>query len=366
MAKSTAVRAAARFRQLSCLGLDREAVIPELLRELHALIPSFSNSFHFTDERGGLANIYFENTDLLRLWPLYQQQILERSEREVKGLAFSDGSREQVGVHEFNEAVTEDQEYFYRSDHYNLIVRRVGYDSNFLRLYFREKGHVLGGLTVWRSPSAVNWTAEDKRRLASLESFFIHALTAGKASEAPLVDGGESGLIIANAEGKPIYFSAEGRRLLFLAASPRSISDSVATRSAVLPAPVAQLCVNLSQIFSEEAASAPTYRHSNVWGGFTFRAQWLDHDDPASGLIAITVSHKVPLPIRVMRSVRKLSLSRRQTEVCVLMAQGASTETVAKRLGISRHTANQHGRWIYNKLDVHSRTELMSKLLTVE
>ena len=180
MAKSTAVRAAARFRQLSCLGLDREAVIPELLKELHALIPSFSNSFHFADERGGLANIYFENTDLLRLWPLYQQQILERSERQVKGLAFSDGSREQVGVHEFNEAVTEDQEYFHRSDHYNLIVRRVGYDSNFLRLYFREKGHVLGGLTVWRSPSAVDWTAEDKRRLASLESFFIHALTAGK------------------------------------------------------------------------------------------------------------------------------------------------------------------------------------------
>ena len=47
MARSPAVRAAARFRQLCCLGLDREAVIPELLRELHALIPSFSNTFHF-------------------------------------------------------------------------------------------------------------------------------------------------------------------------------------------------------------------------------------------------------------------------------------------------------------------------------
>lgn len=366
MAKSTAARAAARFRQLSCLGLDREAVIPELLRELHALIPSFSNSFHFADDRGGLANIYFENTDLLRLWPLYQQQILERSEREVKGLAFSDGSREQLGVHEFNEVVTEDQEYFHRSDHFNLIVRQVGYDSNFLRLYFREKGYVLGGLTVWRSPSTVDWTAEDKRRLASLESFFIHALTASKAAEAPLVDGGENGLIIANTDGKPVYFSAEGRRLLFLAASPRSISDSVVTRSAALPPQVAHLCMNLSRIFSDDAASAPIYRHSNIWGGFTFRAQWLDHDEPASGLIAITVSHKVPLPIRVMRSVRKLSLSRRQAEVCVLMATGASTDTVAERLGISKHTANQHGRWIYNKLDVHSRTELVSKLLTVE
>jgi len=46
------------------------------------------------------------------------------------------------------------------------------------------------------------------------------------------------------------------------------------------------------------------------------------------------------------------------------MATGASTEAVAERLGISKHTANQHGRWIYDKLDVHSRTELMSKLLS--
>jgi hypothetical protein len=215
MAKSTAARAAARFRQLSCLGLDREAVIPELLKELHALIPSFSNSFHFADERGGLANIYFENTDLLQLWPLYQQQILERSEREVKGLAFSDGSREQIGVHEFNDVVREHREYFHRSDHFNLIVRPVGYDSNFLRLYFREKGRVLGGLTVWRSPSATDWAAEDKRKLAFLETFFVHALTATKVGGAPLVDGGENGLIVADAGGKPLHFSAEGRSCFF-------------------------------------------------------------------------------------------------------------------------------------------------------
>jgi len=86
--------------------------------------------------------------------------------------------------------------------------------------------------------------------------------------------------------------------------------------------------------------------------------------NPTSGLIGITISHKVPLPIRLMRSVQKLPLSRRQAEVCVLMATGASNEVVAERLGISAHTVNEHGRWIYNKLDVHSRAELVSKLLS--
>src|SRR5262249_16218241 len=38
MAKSTAARAEARFKQLCCLGFDAETVVPALLNELHALI----------------------------------------------------------------------------------------------------------------------------------------------------------------------------------------------------------------------------------------------------------------------------------------------------------------------------------------
>lgn len=53
MAKSTAARAAARFRQLSCLGLGSEQVIPALLAELHAIIPSHANTFFFADGAGG-------------------------------------------------------------------------------------------------------------------------------------------------------------------------------------------------------------------------------------------------------------------------------------------------------------------------
>ena len=45
------------------------------------------------------------------------------------------------------------------------------------------------------------------------------------------------------------------------------------------------------------------------------------------------------------------------------MATGYTLEKIAERLGISRHTANEHGRWIYNKLDVHNRTELVNKVL---
>jgi DNA-binding CsgD family transcriptional regulator len=63
-----------------------------------------------------------------------------------------------------------------------------------------------------------------------------------------------------------------------------------------------------------------------------------------------------------MRNIQRLPLSNRQGQVCFLMANGATNDAIAERLGISKHTAIAHGRWIYNKLDVHNRTELVNRL----
>jgi DNA-binding CsgD family transcriptional regulator len=51
--------------------------------------------------------------------------------------------------------------------------------------------------------------------------------------------------------------------------------------------------------------------------------------------------------------------------MCSLIANGASAEGIAQRLGISTHTAVAHRRWIYEKLDMHTRSEHLSKLLAV-
>jgi DNA-binding CsgD family transcriptional regulator len=67
----------------------------------------------------------------------------------------------------------------------------------------------------------------------------------------------------------------------------------------------------------------------------------------------------------LMRSIGHLHLSTRRAEVCFLMANGASMENIALRLGISTHTAVAHGRWIYERQNVHTRTELLNKLLAV-
>jgi DNA-binding NarL/FixJ family response regulator len=52
-----------------------------------------------------------------------------------------------------------------------------------------------------------------------------------------------------------------------------------------------------------------------------------------------------------------MALSRREVEVLQLIAQGASTETVARRLFISVKTVKNHLANIYDKMDTTDRTQ---------
>ena len=366
MPKST-VRAEGRFKQLCSLGLGGEAVIPALLAELHGLLPSDSNHFHFADEAGrDSAHFYFDNTNFPTA--LYTKVFYGSRDRETKGLAYFEASPTQFGVHDAEAALGPNYDAIQlRSDLYNLISLPMGYQPNFLRLFIRDgrQRKTLGCVVLYPSIGARPWTPEEKRRLARLEPFFAYALTASGEHDERLTDSGRAGVIIASPAGKPVHLSTEGHRLLFLATHPRVAPGVAVSRVPVLPAPLIRICENLGRASSsDEEASAPVYHHRNVWGVFRFRAEWLDSNDPAAGLIAITVTHQEPLPIILTRNVGRLPLTRRQAEVCVLMATGYSHDEIAERLGISRHTANEHGRWIYNKLDVHNRTELVSKLLS--
>ena len=111
-------------------------------------------------------------------------------------------------------------------------------------------------------------------------------------------------------------------------------------------------------------AEAPAFHHRNVWGGFTFRAHWLEGMTNADGLIGIVVTYREPLLVGIMRGIKSLPLTQRQSQVCRLLANGSSYAEIAKQLGISKHTAIAHARWIYDKLDVHNRSELINRLVS--
>lgn len=362
MKSRPSARAESRFKQLCCLGLGGEALMPALLAELRVLVPSFGSTFFFFDDHGTLSNVYDENPEAPAVAQLYVQEFYDRPDREM-GCGFADALRGRFGVQGLEDILSVDMDTFYRSDLHNLIYRPLDYDG-MIRLACWDGNHTRGGVMLSRSRGERQFSAEERRTLASLESFFAHALADRRPGETPLVESDRTGLIVANPEGKAIYSSAEGRKLLFYATHPKIEPRRGESRTDILPPALMVLCRKLSRVFSgKPTRSAPVHHHRNIWGGFTFRGQWLEGEDPSSGLIAITINHEEPLPVRLVRRAGELPLSPRQAEVCVMMANGASAETIAERLGISRHTAIAHGRWIYNVLDVHNRAELLRTLL---
>jgi DNA-binding CsgD family transcriptional regulator len=59
---------------------------------------------------------------------------------------------------------------------------------------------------------------------------------------------------------------------------------------------------------------------------------------------------------------QRFGFTRREIDVAVLLAQGCSNATVARRLDISPHTARHHTQHVLDKLGVHSRAEAGARL----
>jgi DNA-binding NarL/FixJ family response regulator len=82
-----------------------------------------------------------------------------------------------------------------------------------------------------------------------------------------------------------------------------------------------------------------------------------------SGLVVLppellaTLLHEAPPADDML----KAQLTRRELEVLAAMADGASNKAIARRLGISFHTAKFHVAAILAKLDADSRTEAVAK-----
>lgn len=314
-------RRRARIRQLCSLGLGGQAVMPAVLKELHGVIPSSANCFFWCDADGNFSNIYNEIPS------------------SAEGGDFD------------------------TSDPSSRAFRNPGCHG-LLRLVIRHKGRALGALELWRRRGDPAFTAREMRRLAVLEPDIARALNQADDLTVPLVDSDESGLLIADHQGRLVHMSGHGRRLLFYCNHPRVAPDKGARRALVLPPAVIRLCKGFGKDFDHNPrARQATHHHRNAWGGFSFRLQGLESLVDGPRLIGIVIGRREPLPVRLMERMAPLSLTRRQTQLCLLMVAGYSYKKIAQSLGIVERTVITHAQQVYQKLDVHNRSEMVGKLL---
>jgi hypothetical protein len=77
-------RAEARIKQLCCLGLPSEQVMPTLLAQMHRLISGYAYNFFWINAQNEVSNAYHENFEETQVTvPLFLSEFCNRREGEV-------------------------------------------------------------------------------------------------------------------------------------------------------------------------------------------------------------------------------------------------------------------------------------------
>lgn len=352
--------AIANFRQLCCLGLDAQVVMPSVLSTLHELIGSDTNSFYWATTTGDLCNVYFEQPMPKNIAAVYFSEFLNNPAQPYSPLQMRKYLRGGAVV---GNSLRLFEKTFYNSDLYNLIWRPL-HRRQLLWARVRDTQNRANGLALYRVDGDSDFTERDEQLLAQLVPYVAHALDARGNHEEEFVDSTDCGLMILDAQGRLRHQSSDARRLMLLAAYEKIAPDSVDwQRDVVLPAALKQLCEKFGAVFSGRATCPPTLQHHNAWGKFVFRAYPLEDVEPGShSLIGVNIERHVPLSLALMQTLPAFPISAKQKEVCLLLARGYSQRKIADSLGVSPHTVTDHMRKIYDKLDVHSHTELLRTL----
>jgi DNA-binding NarL/FixJ family response regulator len=171
---------------------------------------------------------------------------------------------------------------------------------------------------------------------------FVAGIVDDPAAMLGLLDGGAVGVVVADAPPREVLadWCARHERSRFVALSDESEPEEClallqAGATAVLP-----------------RAAAPEAIMAAVKAA-------------ASGLAVLPRALLTPLldgPLADTLPEREaVPLTPREIEVLAAMADGASNKAIARRLGISFHTAKFHVAAILAKLDADSRTEAVAK-----
>ena len=363
-------KALASLRQLCCLGLNREVLIPEVLRALHAFIPSESNVYTGVNE-------HILPTFVIPEYVI--PEVMEAVKSEWNRLYVKPYHSRSVDWYRHHRMMTDVRildERFYRSDFYHAVFRPYKHHYR-VQAKVCNYGAMVGGISLARSQHQQPFDAEDIQQLRRLLPYLEHGLQARGETATDYVDSGQTGLVILTRNGSVVYLSDAARNLLFLATyGIFPVGQGSSSLPVTVPPVLQQLCANLDGIFQGWDAPPPTFSHTNARGRFVFRAYWLQpptvhsgletagYSPADNGLIGVLIEHQEPLRLQLYLNLQGWRLSPREQEVGLALAEGLSQAAIAVRLNVSVQTAITYIRRLYAKLEVHSRAELLDKLRT--
>lgn len=254
-----------RLRELCALGLPTPLVMPTLLAELHALVPSSRNLFDWCDGDGALTRYCVEGPVDEAVARLYFDEFHNRREAEAMpsfAQALASGAV-------LNSARQLDTRHFLGSALYAEIWRPQGFRYRVELIVRARSGQPLGSLVLYRGPGEPCFTAAEEARLLPLLPHLAQALSHDVAVRCPpehwqpAPEAAE--VLLLDDAGRLRHASPGARRLLLLAAPGPGPAQTTSTETL------------LASLHAAARRGPVTLKVDSPWG--RFRVQCL----PAGG-----------------------------------------------------------------------------------
>jgi DNA-binding CsgD family transcriptional regulator len=358
-------RAVARIQRLCCLGIGGEMLMPDLLREVGALLRARHYAFRWAGPYGEIANDC--SSFPLSHTELYLKEFNESPEEARVINSFSairTSNALKPLVTRGENTLRVDLPEFMRSEYYNLLWRAVDIHYQLI-LVARDAVRKHGMLYVYRSAGDPPFDGKDIRMLEAIGGFVAHSMIPATREADAFVETEDRALLVATPDGRLIHATEDGERLLRMALDQRfSAATPLRGGGDTIPE-IVGLCRALAATAEGRIGQPPPVRSlRNDWGLFVLRAYWLGPTDGTEQTrhIGITIDRRVPRVLALLRRIEELPLTAREKQLCLLLSQDPSRQDLADAMGLANSTVITHQRSIYAKLGVHSRSGLVASL----
>jgi DNA-binding CsgD family transcriptional regulator len=239
----------------------------------------------------------------------------------------------------------------------SFMVPRFGFADE-ARMVFRDGDQAWGGMALFRGAEDRPFDEAEVAFLASLSGQFARGVRTGMLSRLadapPAVEAQGPAVLIVGSDNEIVQMSmgAEAR-----------IADLISGEAAGDPlAPVSALVGAARRYARGELAGPPRSRvrgTSGMW--LVLHASPLTTFADRDGDVVVTIEEARP-PEIVALVVAAFGLTARERDVTQLVLQGVDTKEIAATLHVSTYTVQDHLKSVFDKADVRSRRELISRI----
>lgn len=273
----------------------------------------------------------------------------------VEPTAFTELARAEVpaaGVHLMTQGEVE------RSGRMSTFTKpRFGYADE-ARLAFRDGRDVWGAMALFRGPGDTPFDAVEVEFLASLSGPFAHGVRTGMlarlADARPPASITGPAVVIVGPDDQIVQMS--------LGAEQRLAEIDLGDAGGDPLGPISGLIGAARRYGRGETAVPPRCRLRTATGMWlVLHAGPLSAHGDRQGEVVITIEEARP-PEIVSIVVAAYGLSPRERDVVQLVLQGSDTKEIAAALHLSTYTVQDHLKSVFDKANVRSRRELISRV----